>query len=72
MVVGRGGFEPSRSKRRVMSATMRHLSDVLPLTYAVRAIQQPWLGSAAKPLDLLLLAALLAAARASTTTWRTA
>lgn len=60
----------------VMSATMRHLSDVLPLTYAVRAIQQPWLGSAANPLDLLLLAALLAAAgtlaaRASTATWRT-
>jgi hypothetical protein len=43
---------------------MRHLSDVLPLTFAVRAIQHPWLGSANKPLDLVLLAAVLAAAGA--------
>ena len=59
----------------VMSAAMRHLSDVLPLTFAVRAIQQPWLGSPITPLNLLLLAAILAApaalsVRASQTTWR--
>lgn len=46
----------------VMSATMRHLSDALPLTFAVRAIQHPWLGSASKPLDLLVLAGMLGAA----------
>lgn len=61
----------------VMSAAMRHLSDALPLTYAVRAIQHPWVGSAVKPLDLLLLAALLTAAGTisvgvSKTTWRAA
>ena len=61
----------------VMSAAMRQLSDVLPLTYAVRAIQQPWLGSPFKPLELVLLAAILAAAVAmsvgiSKTTWRAA
>jgi ABC-2 type transport system permease protein len=60
----------------VMSAAMRHLSDVLPLTYAVRAIQHPWLGSPTKPLDLLLLTGLLGAAgalaiRAARTTWGT-
>jgi ABC-2 type transport system permease protein len=59
----------------VMSAAMRQLSDVLPLTYAVRAIQQPWLGSATRPLDLLLLAGLLTAAAGMSahiarTTWR--
>ena len=60
----------------VMSVAMRHLSDVLPLTYAVRAIQHPWLGSPSAPLDLLPLAGILAAAgalsiRATRTTWRT-
>ena len=46
----------------VMSAGIRHLSNALPLTYAVRAIQQPWLGAAPRPLDLLLLTGILAAA----------
>jgi ABC-2 type transport system permease protein len=60
----------------VMSAGMRHLSDVLPLTFAVRAIQHPWLGSPANPLDILLLAGILGAAGALTiqaarTSWRT-
>lgn len=58
----------------VMSAAMRHLSDALPLTYAVRAIQHPWLGSASRPLDLLLLATILVVAgalalRAARTAW---
>ncbi len=48
----------------VMSPGMRHLSDVLPLTFAVRAIQQPWLGSATRPLDILLLVGMLTAAGA--------
>ena len=46
----------------VMSAGVHHLSDALPLTYAVRAIQQPWLGAAPRLLDLLLLTGILAAA----------
>lgn len=46
----------------VMSAGMRQLSDVLPLTFAVRVIQQPWLGTSPRLLDLLLLAGILAAA----------
>jgi ABC-2 type transport system permease protein len=48
----------------VMGAGMRHLSDLLPLTFAVRAIQRPWLGLTVEPLDLLLLAGILAAAGA--------
>lgn len=60
----------------VMSGAMRHVSDVLPLTFAVRAIQQPWLGAASKPLDLLVLTGLLGAAgalsiRAASASWRT-
>lgn len=46
----------------VMSAGMRQLSDLLPLTFAVRGIEQPWLGSAPRLPDLLLLAGILAAA----------
>ena len=46
----------------VMGGGMRALADVLPLTFAVRAIQAPWLGSPAAAIDLLLLAALLAVA----------
>lgn len=48
----------------LMSASMRHVSEVLPLTFAVRAIQQPWLGLQPRPLDLLLLGSLLAATTA--------
>lgn len=60
----------------VMSAGMRHLSDVLPLTFAVRVIQHPWLGSASEPLDLLVLAGVLVAAgalstRAARASWST-
>lgn len=45
----------------VMSASMRAVSELLPLTYAVRAVQSPWLGSGADGLALLVLAALLVA-----------
>lgn len=44
----------------VMSDGMRQLSDLLPLTFAVRAVGQPWLGSATQWLDLALLAVILA------------
>jgi len=48
----------------VMSAGMRQLSDVLPLTFAVRVIEQPWVGSPPNLPDLLLLTGILAAAGA--------
>lgn len=43
----------------VMSTGMRQVSDLLPLTYAVRALQDPWLGLASDATDLLALAGLL-------------
>jgi ABC-2 type transport system permease protein len=46
----------------LMCANMRHISEMLPLTFAVRAIEQPWLGASSSLLDLLLLASLLAVA----------
>jgi ABC-2 type transporter len=48
----------------LMCAGMRQVSALMPLTFAVRAIQQPWLGAHPKPLDLLLLGGLLIAAAA--------
>jgi ABC-2 type transport system permease protein len=53
------GAAPPQS---LMSAGMRHVSEVLPLTFAVRAIEQPWLGASPKASDLLLLGGLLSAA----------
>lgn len=57
----------------VMSASMRTVSELLPLTYAVRAVQSPWLGSGADLLALVVLAGVLTvsawlASRRSTTT----
>jgi ABC-2 type transport system permease protein len=43
----------------VMSAGMRQISDLLPLTYAVRALYDPWLGLASEATDLLVLAGIL-------------
>jgi ABC-2 type transport system permease protein len=43
----------------VMGEGMRRVSDLLPLTHVVRALQDPWLGTAADPADLLLVAAML-------------
>lgn len=43
----------------VMTEQMRTVSGALPLTYAVRALQDPWLGGAADPTDLLVLAGIL-------------
>jgi ABC-2 type transport system permease protein len=43
----------------VMGEGMRRVSDLLPLTYAVRALQDPWLGSGSSTTDLALLAGIL-------------
>lgn len=43
----------------ILTEGMRRVSDVLPLTYAVRALQGPWLGGGSSPLDLLLLTGIL-------------
>jgi ABC-2 type transport system permease protein len=43
----------------VMGEGMRRISDLLPLTHVVQALQDPWLGSAADPADLVLVAAVL-------------
>ncbi len=44
---------------QVMSEGMRRVSDLLPLTYATRALQEPWLGSGSSPVNLLLLGVIL-------------
>jgi hypothetical protein len=45
-----------------MTQTMRQLSDPLPLTRVVTAIQEPWLGTGSNVSELALLSALFAAA----------
>jgi ABC-2 type transport system permease protein len=50
--------------RGVMTQTMRQLSDLLPLTRVVAAIQKPWLGTGSNVSDLVVLAALFVAAMA--------
>jgi ABC-2 type transport system permease protein len=48
--------------RGVMTQTMRQLSDVLPLTRVVTAIQEPWLGTGSNVAELVVLSVLFAAA----------
>jgi ABC-2 type transport system permease protein len=48
--------------RGVMTQTMRQLSDVLPLTRVVTAIQEPWLGTGSNTSELVVLLAVFAAA----------
>jgi ABC-2 type transport system permease protein len=48
--------------RGVMTQTMRQLSDVLPLTRVVAAIQEPWLGTGSNVAELVWLSALFAVA----------
>jgi ABC-2 type transport system permease protein len=48
--------------RGVMTQTMRQLSDLLPLTRVVTAIQEPWLGTGSNASELVVLSALFAAA----------
>jgi ABC-2 type transport system permease protein len=43
----------------VMGTAMRHVSDAIPLTYAVKALQQPWLGGGSNWPSLLILTAVL-------------
>lgn len=43
----------------VMGSGMRAVSDVLPLTFVVRALQDPWLGYGQDVMSLVLLAAIL-------------
>lgn len=43
----------------VMGSAMRSVSDFLPLTYAVRAIQDPWLGDGIEAINVIVLVALL-------------
>ena len=43
----------------VLSEGMGQISDVLPLTYAVRAIQDPWIGQPVSITALVVLAAML-------------
>jgi ABC-2 type transport system permease protein len=52
--------------RGVMTQTMRELSDILPLTRVVTAIQQPWRGTGSNLPELALLTALFTAAVALT------
>jgi ABC-2 type transport system permease protein len=49
----------------VMSAPMRHIADVLPLTHAVGAIRDPWLGTGGVGSHLLALALWLGAGLAA-------
>jgi ABC-2 type transport system permease protein len=48
--------------RGVMTQTMRQLSDALPLTRVVTAIQEPWLGTGSNLSELVVLSVLFAAA----------
>lgn len=51
----------------VMSDPMRRIADVLPLTHAVAAIREPWLGSGGVGTHLLVLGAWLAFGLAAVT-----
>lgn len=50
----------------VMGDGMRNVSDVLPLTFAVRALQDPWLGMGQDGASLALLVAMAVIATAAT------
>lgn len=46
----------------VMTSVMRHVSDVLPLTYATRVLEAPWLGIALQWRDVAVALGIAAAA----------
>jgi ABC-2 type transport system permease protein len=50
--------------RDVMGSAMRAISDALPLTYVVTALQDAWLGLGSSPKDLLVLTGVLLASTA--------
>jgi ABC-2 type transport system permease protein len=52
-LLGGGGPPPD-----AMTSAMRRISDVVPLTYVTRAVQQPWLGLGNGAADLAILAAI--------------
>ena len=54
-VRGRPSFE-------VMTGVMRHVSDILPLTYVTRILQAPWLGTALAWRDVAVALAIAVAA----------
>jgi phosphotransferase system glucose/maltose/N-acetylglucosamine-specific IIC component len=54
-----------------MTQTMRQLSDVLPLTRVVTAIQEPWLRTGSNVSELVVLSALFAVAVA-VSAWKNA
>jgi ABC-2 type transport system permease protein len=57
----------------VMTEGMTTIADVLPLTYLVRALQDPWLGAASSENDLLVLGTIfLVSAAASLRLFRSA
>lgn len=53
----------------VMSDTMQTVAELLPLTYAVRAVRDPWLGHGTNGSALLVLTGVLAGA-AAIATWQ--
>ncbi len=46
----------------VMTGVMRHVSDLLPLTYVTRVLQAPWLGTALAWRDVVVTCAIVLAA----------
>jgi ABC-2 type transport system permease protein len=52
-LLGGGGPPPD-----AMTSVMRGISDVIPLTYVTRAVQQPWLGLGTGAADLVVVAAI--------------
>jgi ABC-type polysaccharide/polyol phosphate export permease len=50
----------------VMTGIMRHVSDILPLTYVTRILQAPWLGTALAWRDVAVAVAITLAAAATT------
>jgi len=50
----------------VMTGVMRHVSDILPLTYVTRILQAPWLGTALAWRDVAVAVAITLAAAAAT------
>ena len=63
--VGMGAFLPNwmlsgaGPPRSIMSEPMQRVSDAMPLTHVVTALQDPWLGLGTAGVELIVLAAIL-------------
>jgi ABC-2 type transport system permease protein len=57
-----GGPGPPRGE---MSGVMQSIHDAMPLTYVVRSLQDPWVGAASNPANLVVVAAILVVASAA-------